>query len=119
MIVPLYNTLLKKSDKSLMKVQRLRMMVLEILKNLNDLEPSFMKNLFNKRNKINRRKNDLIIHLRNSITFESNSLRCLGANVWKTLPENIKEITSFQKFKQSIKNWYKPNCKCSLCYYKN
>ena len=53
MIVPLYNTLLKKSDKSLMKGQRLRMMVLEILKNLNDLKPSFVKNLFNKRNNIN------------------------------------------------------------------
>ena len=117
MIVPLYNTLLKKSDKSLMKGQRLRMMVLEILKNLNDLKPSFVKNLFNKRNNINRRKNNLIIHLRNS--FESNSLRCLGAHAWKTLPENIKEITSFEKFKQSINNWYKPDCKCSLCYYKN
>ena len=91
MIVPLYNTLLKKSDKSLMKVRRLRMMVLEILKNLNDLEPSFMKNLFNKRNNINRRKNDLIIHLRNSITFESNSLRYFGANVWKIYLKILKK----------------------------
>ena len=110
-----YNTLLKKSDRSLMEVRRLRM----ILKSLNDLNPSFMKNLCNKRNSKNRRKNDLIIHTRNSITFESNSLRCLGAHVWKTLPENIKEITSFEKFKESINNWYEPNCKCSLCYYKN
>ena len=98
-----------------MEVRRLRM----ILKSLNDLNPSFMKNLCNKRNSKNRRKNDLIIHTRNSITFESNSLRCLGAHVWKTLPENIKEITSFEKFKESINNWYEPNCKCSLCYYKN
>ena len=92
-----------------------------ILKSLNDLNPSFMKNLCNKRNSKNRRKNDLIIHTRNSITFESNSLRCylkIKRNK-KTLPENIKEITSFEKFKESINNWYEPNCKCSLCYYKN
>ena len=39
---------------------------------LNDLNPSFIKNLFNKRNNINRRKNDHIIHthsIYNSITF--------------------------------------------------
>ena len=57
-----YNTLLKKPDKCSMEVRRRRTMALEIFKSLNDLNPSFMKNLFNKRNNINRRKNDLLIH---------------------------------------------------------
>ena len=51
-------------------------MALKIFKSCDDLDPSFMKNLFNKRNEINRRKNDLIIHTPNSVTFGSNSLRC-------------------------------------------
>ena len=60
-------------------------------KSLNDLNPSFIKNLFNKRNNINRRKkNDLINHTRNSVTLRSNSWRCLGPHIWNTLPENIK-----------------------------
>ena len=42
-----YNTLLKKSDKFSMEVQRLRTMALEIFKSLNDLNPSFMQELFN------------------------------------------------------------------------
>ena len=112
-----YDTLLKKSDKCSMEVRRLRTMALEIFKSLNDLNPSFIKELLNKRNIVNRRKNDFIIHARITLTFGSNSLRCLGQNIWNTLPENIKEITSFQKFKESINNWCEPSCKRSLCYY--
>ena len=84
-----------------------------------NLNPSFMKELFSKRNNIHRRKNDLKIHTWNTVTFGSNSLRCLGSHIWNTLPENIKEITSFEKFKESINNWYGPSCKCSLFYYQN
>ena len=83
-------------------------MALEIFKSLNNLNLSFLKEFFNKRNNVNRRKNDLIIHTRNTVTFGSNSLRCLGPHIWNTLPENIKEITSFEKFKESINNWYGP-----------
>ena len=100
-----YNTLLKKSDKCSMEVRRLRTMALEIFKSLNDLNPSLMKNLFNKRNKINKRKNDLINHTQNSVIFGSNSLRCLLPHIWNTLPEIIKEITSSEK---SVDNWYGP-----------
>ena len=89
-----YNTLLKKSDKFSMEIRRLRPMALEIFKSLNDLNPSFMNILFNKRNNINRRKNDLIFFKQNTITFGSNSLRCLSPHIWNTLPENTKEITS-------------------------
>ena len=47
-------------------------MALELFKSLtDDLNTSFKKNLFNKRNNINRRKNDFIIHTRNSVTFGS------------------------------------------------
>ena len=102
-----------------MEVRRLRTMALEIFKSLNDLNPSFMKNLFNKRNNVNRRKHDLMIHIRNSVTFGSYSLRYLGPHIWNTLPENIKKITSFEKFKEFISNFYGPSCQCNLCYYKN
>ena len=54
-----YNTLLKKSDKCSKEVWRLRAIALELFKSLNDLNPSFMKNLFNKRHNINIRKKTL------------------------------------------------------------
>ena len=95
---------------------RLRAMALEIFKSLNDLNPSFIKNLFNKRNKISKRKNGLINHTQNSLIFESNSLRCLGPHIWNSFPVNIKKTTSSEK---SANNWPRPVCKCRLCYYKN
>ena len=70
-------------------------MALQISKTLNNLNPSFIKELFNKRNNVNRRKNELIIQTRNTVTFGSNSLRCLGPHIWNILPENIKKINSF------------------------
>ena len=51
-----YNTLLKKSDKCSMEIPGLRTIALEIFKYLNYLNPSFIKNLFNKINNINRKK---------------------------------------------------------------
>ena len=114
-----YNTLLKKSDKCSMEVRRLRTVVLKIFITLNNLNPSFINELFNKRSNINRRKNDLIIYKRNTVMFGSNKLRCLSRHIWNLLPENIKEVTSSEKFKESINNWYGPSSKCSLCYYQN
>ena len=104
-----------------MEVRRqwLKTMALEIFKILSDLKTSFMKNSFNKRSNINRRKIDLIIHTRNTVTFGNNSLRCLGPHIWNPSPENIKEMTSFEKIKESINNWYRPSCKCNLWYYQN
>ena len=81
------------------------MTVSNIFKSLNDINPSFMKNLFNKRNNITEEKNDLITHTRNSVAFASNSLRFLGPHIWNTLPENIKEITYFEKIKEPINIW--------------
>ena len=80
-------------------------MASNIFKSLNDINPSLMKNSFNKRSNTTEEKNDLIIHTRNSVTFASNSLRFLGPHIWNTLPENIKEITCFEKFEEPIKNW--------------
>lgn len=114
-----YSVLLQKSDKCSMEVRRLRTMALEIFKSLNNLNPLFMKDLFSKRQNTNRRKNDLIIPTRNSVIFGDNSLRCLGPHIWNSLPENVKDISTFEKFKESINKWYGPNCKCSLCYYNN
>ena len=73
-------------------------------KSLNDLNPSFIKELLNKINDVNRRKYDPIIHTRNTATFGSNSLRRSGPHIRNTLPENIKDITSFEDFKESINN---------------
>ena len=46
-----YEDLLSKGGKSKMNVRRLRTLCVEIYKALNDLNPSFMNNTFNKNKK--------------------------------------------------------------------
>ena len=110
-----YNTLLQKSNKCTMEIRRIRTLALETFKTINDLNPSFMKNLFNKRKFSNRRENDLEIPRRYTVKFGDNSITCLGPHIWNSLPENIKAEHSYEKFKEFIDTWYGSQCKCNLC----
>ena len=110
-----YNTLMQKSNKCTMEIRRIRTLALETFKTINDLNPSFMKNLFNKRKFSNRRENDLEIPRRYTVKFGDNSITCLGPHIWNSLPENIKAEHSYEKFKEFIDTWYGSQCKCNLC----
>ena len=37
------------------------------------------------------------------------------SHIWSTLRENITEITSFKKFKESVNNWCGPSSKSNPC----
>ena len=73
-----YEQLLEKSDKCNMGIRRLRFFCIEIYKILNDLNPSFMKKIFEKRdeNRVtrDRYKMNLNIPRRNQVTFGAKSL---------------------------------------------
>ena len=102
-----------------MEVKRIRTLALEIFKSFNDMNPVFMKSLFEKRLHSVSRTNDLHIPSRNTVTYGNNSIRCLGPHIWNTLPKAVKKETNYQKFKDYIDNWFGPKCKCSLCSYIN
>ena len=88
------------SEKSVNKTERIQYRALQFLPNDSDSDynlPSLMKNLFNKRSNVNRRKNDLITYTRDSVKFGSNSLRCLGPQIRSNLLENIKGNNFFWK----------------------
>ena len=83
-----------------MKIRRLRILALEISKTLNGLNPSFMKELFTMRKGTYKRKNDLIIPTRNTVTFGDKSIKALGPHIWNALPETVKAETSYHNFRQ-------------------
>ena len=58
-----------------------------------------------------RRKNELIVNREKTTTFGEKILRSLGHKTWNSLPEDVKDLTSFQKFKEFIETWYGPECK--------
>ena len=74
-----------------MEIRRIRTLALETFKSLNKLNPHFMKDLFNKRNTFERRKNNnLEIPRRNTVKFGDNSVKSLGPPIWNSLPEEKK-----------------------------
>ena len=110
-----YAELLEKSTLVSMETKRLRMMVYEIFKTLNNLNPVFMKDIFHYSPNVTHKKHNLYIHTQNTTKFGNKSLRAFGANIWNTLPEYIKSTNSLLEFKNFIKTWPGPKCKCSVC----
>ena len=88
-----YAELLEKSTLVSMETKRLRMMVYEIFKTLNNLNPVFMKDIFHYSPNVTHEKHNLYIHTQNTTKFGNKSLRAFGANIWNTLPEYIKSTT--------------------------
>ena len=108
-----YTQLLEISKNPTMEVKRLRVMVIEIFKTLNEINPIFMKDILNYNLNRSHRKHNLQVHSRNTTRYGNNSLRILGAHIWNSLPENIKSSDSVYKLKDFIKGWY--GCNCYLC----
>ena len=110
-----YEEMLKNSGKPTMEVRRLRILATEIFKTLNGLNPVFMRDIFHFSPHLTHKKYNLYVHNRKTSKYGDKSLRVLGAHIWNSLPNNIKSTTSIYKFKDFIKVWFGPQCKCNLC----
>ena len=106
-----YETLLCNTNKPTMEIRRSRTLDVEIIKTLNEI----MKGIFTPKENAKVRQNDIIVKRINTSRFGTQSLRSLGPKIWNNLPSNIKSETSFLKFKEYIKTWLGPKCKCKVC----
>ena len=86
-----------------MEVSRLRRLGINVFKTSKSLSPDFMYTYFKKGLHSASRKNDLVVNRAKTKTFSEKSLRVLGPKIWNSLPEDVKDLTSFQKFKEFIK----------------
>ena len=98
-----YFQLLDISKKPSMEVKRLRILITEIFKTLNDSNPVFMKDIFHYCQNKSHKKHNLHVHSRNTSRYGNNSLRILGAHIWNPLQENIKSTDSVYKLKNFLK----------------
>ena len=85
-----YDVLLRKSGKVTMEIKRLRVLVIEIFKTVNNLNSNYTKDIFTPKLQ-------------------------LGRKIWNQLPDNIKSETSHTKFKEYIDTWFGPKCRCNVC----
>ena len=98
-----YFQLLDISKKPSMEVKRLRILITEIFKTLNDSNPVFMKDIFHYCQSKSHNEHNLHVHSRNTSRYGNNSLRILGAHIWNPLQENIKSTDSVYKLKNFLK----------------
>ena len=99
-----------------MEIKRLGTLSLEIFKILNNLNPNFMKDMFNFSPYSTPRNDDIFVHSRNTSNYGDRGHRALGPHTWNSIPENIKSTTFIIILNDFIKNWFGPKCKCKLCF---
>ena len=110
-----YNSVLLEVERPTMEVSRLRRLAIEVFKTLKSLNPDCMHIYFKNGSHSARRKNNLVINRGKTTTFDEKSLRTQGPKIWNSLLKDVKDLTSLQKFREVIKIWYRPKCKCNIC----
>ena len=74
-----------------------------------------MKNIFTPKTNAKIRSLDVIVRLHITSTNSDESLTALGPKILNKLPTNITSLTSITKFKEYIRTWLGPSCKCNVC----
>ena len=114
-----YSDLLARSNRSLMSVNRLKCLCIEVFKTIHNLNPPFMKRFFQLRlrNRETRfqHTNNLNVPIRKTVRYGTKSLSVLAPRIWNGLCPFLKNLTKLSKFKTEIKHWNGSKCFCSKC----
>ena len=88
---------------------------IEIYKTLNNLNPGYMKDIFQVQQSAysTRRPYNIKVPRVNQTTFSTISIWYEGAKIWNHLPNSLKSAETLEIFKILIKTC--PNCKCNFC----
>ena len=105
-----YQTLLEKSKNTSMELKRLRNLATESFKFFNNLNRSFIKNIFTLKENARVPPYNIVVKSHNSATLGDNSLMILGPKIWNALPE-VASVASYKKFKEYIDLWFGPKCR--------
>ena len=109
-----FQDLLLKNGTVSVHHRNIQLVAILMFKVKNDLCPEIMKDIFHLNSNSNIDKTFFIPRVKTEFMGKL-SLRYFGPVVWETmLPNEYKEITNLEKFKDSIKKWI-PQCKCRLC----
>ena len=97
--------------------RNLQLLMIEIFKTKNDLNPTFMKDIFAERDNYYSLRN--INHLQlpkvRTTIYGTENIQYRGCLLWSTLPSFLKDSSTIQEFKRKIKQWNGDSCTCRLC----
>ena len=104
---------LNKSNKCTMEVRRLRVLVLEVFRSVNKLNPVYMQSLFENNVNSKRHKDDLKVPTRNFVTFGDKSVKGFRASHLEHVTSRVKKRNIIRKYKIQTNNSIGPKCYCS------
>ena len=112
-----FEELLIKSNSVSVHQRNLQLLLTEIYKTVNNLNPSFMADVFvTKDVPYNLRgSNNLALPKARTNLYGLDTIRFVGQKLWQALPREIKESQSLEIFKRNIKTIRSFNCSCKLC----
>ena len=112
-----YDQLLAKVKKPTLEIRRIKLLATEIFKTINNLNPSYMKEIFELNTRRDSANKRLIVQSQISMKYGSYTLRSLGPRIWNRLPSEVRNCENLSTFRNLIKAWSGPICHCTSCKY--
>ncbi len=102
--VSTYESLLDRCGYTTQCIRRMKTIANEIFKSVHDLNPTFVKEMFNTKEISYDLRDTYIMHIPrfNEITYEKNTFKYYGSHIWNSLPESMKTSTSIDLFKSVL-----------------
>ena len=112
-----FSELLQKDSAVTIHTKNLQILMTEMYKTRNGLNPSFMQEIFcDNTTYHNLRNNNEFFQLRvRSVNNGTESVRFKGPQLWQMLPRTIRNSQSLCQFKTKIQRLNGENCPCKLC----
>ena len=112
-----FESLLERNNSVSLHQKNLQLLLVEIFKTKENLNPSFMKDIFVERteNYNLRSGNTLQLPKVRTTTYGIESVSFLGSLLWHALPESLKKSENLAVFKRKLRSWKGLDCNCRLC----
>ena len=112
-----FNTLLERDTSVTIHTKNLQILMIEMFKTKENINPPFMKEIFRERNITYnlRNNNEFMLPRAKTVTYGTETIKYRGQRLWLSLPQHIKNAQSVNEFKNKIKSWNGAECTCRLC----
>ena len=112
-----FTTFLEKDNAVKIHTKNLQLLMTEIYKTHNSLNPTFMEDIFIAKIPQYSLRNGSQMQLPKvrTTTFGIETISYLGGKLWHKLSTEIKESSNLAQFKNRIKKWKGEECVCKLC----
>lgn len=112
-----YEDLLEQSGFPSLKIRRMRTIAIEAFKITQKKCPEYLQDLLSiKESNYNfRYSNKASLPNVRTTSYGKKSFRFNAPQIWNSLPNHFRELSSFAQFKSLITSWNGVSCRCSLC----